>query len=63
MEENKLINEIRYVIPLEFNEILVLKKHFSRIINLFNKNILPPYEILIHPSSLCNLNCKWCIGE
>lgn len=62
MKQNKLINEVRYDIPLEFNEILVLKKHFSRIINIFNNNILPPYEILIHPSSVCNLNCKWCIG-
>ncbi len=53
---------VREDIPLMFNEINVLKKHFSRVINVYEGNILPPYEILIHPSSVCNLNCKWCIG-
>ena len=61
-ENNEILKYLREDIPLEFNEILVLKKHFSRIINIFEGNILPPYEILIHPSSICNLNCKWCIG-
>ena len=60
-ENNEILKYLREDIPLEFNEILVLKKHFSRIINIFEGNILPPYEILIHPSSICNLNCKWCI--
>ncbi|WP_030592986.1 radical SAM protein [Streptomyces anulatus] len=25
--------------------------------------VLPPYEVLIHPSSGCNLRCQWCIGD
>lgn len=61
-KKNELLKYVREDIPLEFNEIFVLQKHFSRIINIFEGNILPPYEILIHPSSICNLNCKWCIG-
>lgn len=61
-KNNKLLRYLRDDIPIEFNEMLVLKKHFSRILNIFQGNILPPYEILIHPSSICNLNCKWCIG-
>lgn len=60
---NDLKKYVREDIPLMFNEINVLKKHFSRVINIFEGNILPPYEILIHPSSICNLNCKWCIGS
>ncbi|MFI6488428.1 hypothetical protein [Streptomyces sp. NPDC050564] len=24
---------------------------------------VPPYEVLIHPSSGCNLRCAWCIGN
>jgi len=27
-----------------------------------NGIVLPPYEVLIHPSSRCNLQCEWCIG-
>lgn len=46
-----------------FNELDMLKNQFSRVINAFENNILPPYEILIHTSSICNLNCKWCIGS
>lgn len=62
MDYKDLENYVRKDIPLEFNEINILKKHWSRVINLFEGNVLPPYEILIHPSSICNLNCKWCIG-
>lgn len=54
---------VREDLPIRFNEFDLLKTHFSRIINLFEGNILPPYEILIHPSSICNLNCEWCIGS
>ena len=60
---NELEEYIRKDIPLQFNEFNLLKSHFSRIINIFEGTILPPYEILIHPSSVCNLNCEWCIGS
>ena len=59
---NDLEKVVRYDLPGIFNEFDLLKKHFSRIINVFEGNILPPYEILIHTSSVCNLNCEWCIG-
>ena len=48
---------VREDLPMRFNEFDLLKTHFSRIINLFEGRILPPYEILIHSSSVCNLNC------
>ncbi len=54
---------VRKDIPYKFNELKVLKKHFSRVINIYNNVMLPPYEILIHPSSICNLSCEWCIGS
>ena len=60
---NKLEEIIRYDLPIRFNEFDLLKTHFSRVINIFEGNILPPYEILIHSSSICNLNCAWCIGS
>ncbi len=60
---NELKNVVRIDLPMRFNEFDLLKTYFSRIINLFEGNILPPYEILIHPSSICNLNCEWCIGS
>ena len=61
--ENKLEKSFKKGIPLEFSEFGMLKEQISRIINVFDNNMLPPYEILIHPSSICNLNCKWCIGS
>ena len=54
---------VRFDLPRRFNEFDLLKTHFSRIINVFNNNVLPPYEILIHSSSICNLSCEWCIGS
>ncbi len=63
VKDNELEKIVRKDIPMEFNELQMVKDQFSRIISVFNKNILPPYEILIHPSSICNLSCKWCIGS
>lgn len=60
---NDLEQYVRFDLPRRFNEFEVLKSHFSRIINVFNNNMLPPYEILIHSSSICNLSCEWCIGS
>ena len=60
---NELEDYVRYDLPNQFNEFEMLRTHFSRIVNIFEGNILPPYEILIHPSSICNLNCEWCIGS
>ena len=59
---NKLDQVYGNDLPGRFNEMEMLDRHFSRILNEFNGNILPPYEILIHTSSICNLNCKWYIG-
>ena len=60
---NPFTQLIRHDIPGRFNEVDLLKKQWARIQNALNGNILPPYEILIHPSSACNLCCAWCIGD
>ena len=59
---NRLKEIYREDLPGRFNETEMLYRHFSWILNIFDGKILPPYEILIHTSSICNLNCKWCIG-
>ena len=61
--KNDLESAVRLDLPIRFNEFDLLKTHFSRVINIFEGNILPPYEILIHSSSVCNLSCEWCIGS
>ena len=54
---------LRTDIPGIFNEIFILKKHRGRFNYVLNTDIvLPPYEVIIHPCSRCNLRCKWCIG-
>lgn len=60
---NDLKKYVRFDLPGRFNEFDLLKTHYSRVINIFEGNILPPYEILIHPASICNLSCEWCIGS
>ncbi len=46
-----------------FNEFDLFQTNRERISRIFKGEILPPYEVLIHPSSTCNLRCLWCIGE
>lgn len=63
MTNNPLLEYVRKDIPGVFNEIDILKKHKARLSHALNPGkILPPYEILIHPSGSCNLRCSWCIG-
>lgn len=57
-----LMKYIRTDIPGRFNELDMLKKEWYRILCLFQGNIVPPYEVIIQPSSNCNLRCIWCIG-
>lgn len=60
---NPLLQYVRKDIPGIFNEIDILKRHKTRFLHALNTDrVLPPYEILIHPSGVCNLHCRWCIG-
>ncbi|WP_233958167.1 SPASM domain-containing protein [Pectobacterium versatile] len=54
---------IRNDLPGNFNEAYNLYKRKELVLCNLNGIIVPPYEILIHPSSYCNLTCQWCIGE
>lgn len=61
--KNFKLTSFRPDIPGIFNEAFILKKHLARFKYTLNTDIvLPPYEVLIHPSSHCNLKCRWCIG-
>lgn len=42
---NKLREVYRDDLPGRFNEMEMLDRHFSRILNIFNGEILPSYEI------------------
>lgn len=61
---NPLIRYVRSDIPGIFNEVFILKKYPDRFNGALNNgDILPPYEVIIHPSSQCNFRCEWCIGR
>ena len=65
MSENytSLSKLFRKDLPGNFNEFDLLKNHWQRVIKLFERDKLPPYEFIIHPTCICNLRCKWCIGQ
>lgn len=54
---------IRNDLPGNFNEAYNLYKRKELVLCNLSGIIVPPYEVLIHPSSYCNLTCQWCIGE
>ena len=54
---------MRTDIPARFNEYNALDRNWLRYAATLQGLIVPPYEVLIHPSSSCNLRCNWCIGE
>jgi sulfatase maturation enzyme AslB (radical SAM superfamily) len=57
------LKNFRKDIPGIFNEAYIIKSQLDRLkVALYSDIIVPPYEILIHPSGICNLKCQWCIG-
>ncbi|MFI7298579.1 hypothetical protein [Streptomyces sp. NPDC050121] len=54
---------VRNDLPCRFNELDVLRRHWARFAAVSQGSVVPPYEVLIHPSSGCNLRCAWCIGD
>ena len=64
MENNLVLSNLyRADLPGNFNEFDILDKHWVRVVKLLQMQKLPPYEIIIHPTCICNLRCKWCIGQ
>lgn len=55
--------EIRKDIPMEFNELKLLLEERDRVFCAQQGIVIPPLEILIHPTAMCNLKCSWCIGQ
>lgn len=60
---NPLRAFVRADLPGRFNELDVLRRQWPRFSATLDGAIVPPYEVLIHPSSRCNLRCSWCIGD
>ncbi|HEY3607721.1 MAG TPA: hypothetical protein VGL06_09490, partial [Pseudonocardiaceae bacterium] len=60
---NPLATHVRSDLPGRYNELDVLRREWQRVEGMLNGEVLPPYEVLIHPSSGCNLRCVWCIGD
>jgi MoaA/NifB/PqqE/SkfB family radical SAM enzyme len=58
-----LLDRVRPDLPGRFNELDVLRRHWTLFAATLDGTVLPPYEVLIHPSSRCNLRCVWCIGD
>ena len=60
---NPLRSLVRPDLPGRFNELDVLRRHWPLFSATLDGTVVPPYEVLIHPSSRCNLRCSWCIGD
>ena len=41
----------------------VFESQFERLLRIYDRKITPPYEVEIQPSSSCNINCVWCVGD
>lgn len=54
---------VRRDIVGRFSELEMLRREWPLYASTVDGSILPPYEVLIHPSSGCNLACAWCIGD
>ena len=58
-----IAHHVRSDLPGRFSEADVLRRQWSLVAATLEGAVLPPYEVLIHPSSSCNLHCQWCIGD
>lgn len=63
IEKKEIEAILRDDLPGRFNEYNIIEKEYPRIFDVYGNGILPPYEVLIHPASTCNLKCLWCIGQ
>jgi MoaA/NifB/PqqE/SkfB family radical SAM enzyme len=59
----RLEEHVRADLPGRFSEADMLRRQWSLVAATLEGAVLPPYEVLIHPSSSCNLRCQWCIGD
>jgi MoaA/NifB/PqqE/SkfB family radical SAM enzyme len=62
-EPVSLRSSVRTDLSGRFNELDVLRRQWPLFAATVEGQVLPPYEVLIHPSSGCNLRCQWCIGD
>ena len=50
---NTKMVRLRPDLPGRFSEVDLLRRQLERIVRDFEGDILPPFEVLIHPSSAC----------
>ncbi|PWE78860.1 hypothetical protein XF30_21055 [Bradyrhizobium sp. SUTN9-2] len=55
--------QFRDDIPTQFNEHTILSRRADRVRKVLTGEVVAPFEVIIHPSSSCNLACQWCIGD
>jgi MoaA/NifB/PqqE/SkfB family radical SAM enzyme len=60
---DSLRGSFRPDLPGRFNELDVLRREWPLVAASVAGQVLPPYEVLVHPSSGCNLRCQGCIGD
>lgn len=60
--ENPFQHLRRDDLPGRFNEAQMFVDQRARLEAINSGKIVPPYEVIIHPSGACNLGCQWCIG-
>lgn len=64
IQDNQLAKFIRGGKTTPFNyERYLLEKRWEHIKAVLQGKVIPPYEIEIQPSSICNLSCEWCVGR
>lgn len=62
-QPSSLLGHVRADLSGRFNELDVLRRQWPLFAATVEGQVLPPYEVLVHPSSGCNLRCEWCIGD
>lgn len=45
-----------------FSEAKMILEQRDRLGAIRRGKVVPPYEVIFHPSGVCNLGCEWCIG-
>ncbi len=60
---NPLLRHYREEISGRFNEFYILRRYWPLVMASLQGSVLPPFEVIIHPTSTCNLHCAWCIGD
>jgi len=69
-EEKNIVSDIERAFAVFINkekpcdyERQLLHDHSKRVLAILKGKIIPPYELEVQPSGICNLKCKHCFGK